>query len=587
MPMKYKLETARAPGGKRSLRAGIKRFAPLIVPERAPLAVAVAAMLVSSGATLVGPVIIGRAIDTYVRLKDSHGLLLSSVLLLAVYLVGVLASYTQIRTMGGVGRRVLFSLRNELFGKLQDLPLAFFTENKAGDLISRVNNDTDKLNQFVAQALMQFVGSLFLMTGVAVFVLSLNFRLGIAALLPAIGVFTVTKATGAWVQRRNMRSMQTLGGLSAEVQESLQNFKVIVAFNRMEYFQSKFKNANDNNYAASVLAGFANNIFMPMYGFAHNLAMLLVVAYGIILIGAAETTTGLLIGFLLYVNNFYGPMRQLATVWSSYQLALAALDRISEVLALESDMQVLAAGPSESTSVLQFRKVHFQYPGGKEVLHDITLELEKGKVYALVGPTGGGKTTTASLMARLYDPLAGSIFLDGRDIRSVPPAERARKIGVIPQEPFLFTGTVADNIVYGNEDYANFSTGQLAAVLERSNLSSLLSRFPDGLETKVASNGSSISLGQRQLIAFIRATLRSPELLILDEATANIDTVTEQLLEEILAKLPAQTTKVIIAHRLNTIDKVDQIFFVNSGAIALAGSMEHALEMLLHERRAS
>ena len=544
-------------------------------------------MLVSSGAALVGPVIIGRAIDTCVRSKDTRGLLLSSVWLLVVYLIGVAASYTQIRTMGGVGRRVLFGLRNQLFAKLQDLPLAFFTENKAGDLISRVNNDTDKLNQFVAQALMQFVSSLFLMTGVAVFVLSLNFRLGIAALLPAIGVFTVTKATGAWVKRRNMRSMQTLGALSAEVQESLQNFKVIVAFNRLEYFQRKFKSANDHNYTASVSAGFANNIFMPMYGFAHNLAMLLVVAYGITLIGAAETTTGLLIGFLLYVNNFYGPMRQLATVWSSYQLALAALDRISEVLALESDMPVLAAGPSESTSVLQFRKVHFQYPGGKEVLHDITLDLEKGNVYALVGPTGGGKTTTASLMARLYDPTAGSILLNGRDIRSVPPAERARRIGVIPQEPFLFTGTVGENIVYGNEEYANYSTGQLAAVLEKSNLSSLLSRFSEGLDTKVSSGGNDISLGQKQLIAFMRATLRNPELLILDEATANIDTVTEQLLEEILARLPAQTTRVIIAHRLNTIDKVDQIFFVNSGAVALAGSMEHALEMLLHEKRAS
>jgi ATP-binding cassette subfamily B protein len=585
--MKYKLETTKVFGGRRSLRAGIKRFAPLIVPERGHLVVAMAAMLVSSCATLVGPVIIGHAVDTYVRLKDSRGLLLSSVLLLAIYVIGVVASYTQIRTMGGVGRRVLFSLRNELFAKLQGLPLSFFTENKAGDLISRVNNDTDKLNQFVAQALMQFVSSLFLMTGVAVFVLSLNFRLGIAALLPAIGVFAVTKATGGWVKRRNMRSMQTLGGLSAEVQESLHNFKVIVAFNRLDYFQRKFKSANDTNYTASVSAGFANNIFMPMYGFAHNLAMLLVVAYGIILIGTTETTAGLLIGFLLYINNFYGPMRQLATVWSSYQLALAALDRISEVLALESDMPVLAVGSPESTSVLQFRKVHFQYPGGKEVLHDITLELEKGNVYALVGPTGGGKTTAASLMARLYDPTEGSIFLDGRDIRSVPPAERARKIGVIPQEPFLFTGTVGDNIVYGNEDYANCSTEQLATVLEESNLSSLLSRFSEGLETKVTGSGNSISLGQKQLIAFMRATLRSPELLILDEATANIDTVTEQLLEEILAKLPPQTTKVIIAHRLNTIDKVDQIFFVNSGAIALAGSMEHALEMLLHENRAS
>jgi ABC-type multidrug transport system fused ATPase/permease subunit len=587
MSMKYKLETTAAFGSKRSLRVAVKRFTPFIGPERGRLALAVVAMLTSAGATLVGPVIIGHAVDTYVRLKDPHGLLVSALLLLAVYLVGIVGSYSQILTMGGVGRRVLWSVRNELFAKLQELPLAFFTENKAGDLISRVNNDTDKLNQFVAQALMQFVSSLFLMTGVAVFVLSLNFRLGIAALLPAIGVFAFTKASSAWVKRRNLRSMQTLGGLSAEVQESLHNFKVIVAFNRLDYFQRKFKAVNDTNYTASVSAGFANNIFMPLYGFAHNLAMLLVLAYGIILIGAGATTAGLLIGFLLYVNNFYGPMRQLATVWSSFQLALAALDRISEVLALETDMPVLAAGPSESASVLQFRKVHFHYPGGKEVLHETSLDLEKGHVYALVGPTGGGKTTTASLMARLYDPTAGSVLLDGRDIRSVPPAERARKIGVIPQDPFLFTGTVRDNIVYGNEDYAKCTAAELAAVLEKSGLSSLLSRFPEGLETKVASSGNSISLGQKQLIAFMRATLRSPELLILDEATANIDTVTEQLLEEILAKLPAQTTKVIIAHRLNTIDKVDQIFFVNSGAIALAGSMEHALEMLLREKRAS
>ncbi len=585
--MKYKLETIKPFGAKRSLRAGIQRFAPLIVPERGRIAVAVAAMLVSAGATLVGPVIIGHAVDTYIRLKDSHGLLLSALLLLAVYVLGVAGSYTQILTMGGVGRRVLWGLRNQLFAKLQELPLAFFTENKAGDLISRVNNDTDKLNQFVAQALMQFVSSLFLMTGVTLFVLSLNWRLGIAALLPAAGVFTVTKATGAWVKRRNMRSMQTLGALSAEVQESLQNFRVIVAFNRLDYFQRKFKAANDTNYEASVAAGYANNIFMPMYGFAHHLAMLLVLAYGILLIGASESTTGLLIGFLLYVNNFYGPMRQLASVWSSYQLALAAIDRISEVLALHSDMPILPAGPRESASVLQFRKVHFQYPGGKEVLRDITLDLEKGKVYALVGPTGGGKTTTASLMARLYDPTEGTVLLEGRDIRSVPPSERARKIGVIPQDPYLFTGTVRENILYGNEEYAHCSSEQLSAVLEKFNLSSLLSRFSEGLDTKVASSGNSISLGQKQLIAFMRATLRRPELLILDEATANIDTVTEQLLEEILAKLPPDTTKVIIAHRLNTIDKVDQIFFVNSGGITLAGSMEHALDMLLHHKRAS
>ena len=585
--MKYKLENTKAFGSKTSLRAGIKRFVPLVAEERGHIAVALVAMLVSSGATLVAPVIIGRAIDTYIRLKDSRGLLMSSMVLLAVYLIGIVGSYTQILTMGGVGRRVLYGLRNTLFTKLQDLPLAFFNENKAGDLISRVNNDTDKLNQFVSQALMQFVGSLFLMTGVAVFVLTLNIRMAIAALLPAIGVFVVTKVSSGWVKRKNLKSLQSLGGLSSEIQESLHNFKVIVAFNRMDYFQRKFNVANDANYGASVSAGFANNIFMPLYGFANQLAQLLVVAYGIILIDSGQLTVGLLIGFLLYVNSFYGPMRQLATVWSSFQLALAGMDRISEVLALESNMPVAIAGPPQSDSVLEFRNVCFQYPGGKEVLRGVDLTLEKGKAYALVGPTGGGKTTTASLMARLYDPTEGSVFLDGRDIRSVAPAERARKVGYIPQEPFLFTGTVRENIVYGNEDYADYSTDQLAAELGKSNLSTLLARFPEGLDSAVTSGGNSISLGQKQLIAFMRATLRKPELLILDEATANIDTVTEQLLEEILDKLPPETTRVIIAHRLNTIDNVDQIFFVNSGGVTLAGSMEHAVDMLLHEKRAS
>ena len=250
-------------------------------------------------------------------------------------------------------------------------------------------------------------------------------------------------------------------------------------------------------------------------------------------------------------------------------------------------MPVVSSGPPQSDSVLEFRNVCFQYPGGKEVLRDVSLSLEKGKAYALVGPTGGGKTTTASLMARLYDPTEGSVFLNGCDIRSVPPAERARKVGYIPQEPFLFTGTVRENIVYGNDDYADYSTEQLAAELGKSNLGSLLARFPEGLDSAVTSGGNSISLGQKQLIAFMRATLRKPELLILDEATANIDTVTEQLLEEILDRLPPETTRVIIAHRLNTIDNVDQIFFVNSGGVTLAGSMEHAVDMLLHEKRAS
>ncbi|HWE52824.1 MAG TPA: ABC transporter ATP-binding protein [Bryobacteraceae bacterium] len=590
--MNYKLETSRgpkagAPKPKLTFKAAAARLSPLLVGEGKSVAISLIAIGVSSGAMLVGPTIISHIIDTYIRLKDTHGLLIFSGLLLGIYIIGATASYVQVRTMGGVGRRVLFALRNTLFKKLQELPVAFFNQNKAGDLISRLNNDTDKLNQFVSQALMQFVGSFVQITGAGIFLLTLNPRLGLAALMPALAALIVTKSSSTWVKNKNVKSLQGLGGMSGEIQESLNNFKVIVAFNRVDYFRRKFEKANQNNYVASTGAGIANNLFLPLYALFGTLAQLVVLSYGIYLIGEKEMTPGLLIGYLLYVNNFYFPLRQLATVWSSFQLGVAALERISEVLALESNMPVIPAGAPESDTVLEFRNVHFRYPDGKEVLHNISFELEEGKSYALVGPTGGGKTTTASLMARLYDPSEGSVYLNGRDIRSYAPEVRTKKIGFILQDPFLFSGTVAENITYGNDEYRNYSSAQLSRVLEDANLSSLMARFSEGLDTKVAASGNSISLGQKQLIAFMRATLRRPELLILDEATANIDTVTEQLLEEILAKLPAKTTKVIIAHRLNTIDNVDQIFFVNSGEIKAAGSMEHAVEMLLHGRRES
>ena len=586
--MSYKLNSANAQEKRESLGQALRRLLPLMADEKRNIIIAFGAILITSAATHASPYIIGQTVDRYIAHGDFGGVIVNSTILIAIYLVALVTSYVQTRTMGGVGRRILFNLRNTLFTKLQELPVAFFNQNKSGDLISRINNDTDKLNQFFAQALMQFLSNGFLILGSGIMLLVLNFVLGGASLLPALGVLVVTQLISGWVKRANFKSLQTLGGLSGEIQESLANFKVIVAFNRLNYFRKKFSEANDTNYAASIKAGVANNVFIPLYGLAYNLGQLIVLALGIYMISRGSMTTGLLIGFLLYVNNFYNPLRQLASVWSSLQLALAALDRISEVLALESNLEIVPEDSGAvSQAVLEFDDVSFAYPDGQDVLGHVSLRLERGKTYALVGPTGGGKTTTASLMARLYDPTAGVVRLDGRDIRSYPPDERAKKIGFILQEPFLFTGTVRANIVYGNLALKDVSDADLTLLLDKANLSGLLARFDRGLETPVTSSGDSISLGQKQLIAFIRAALRNPELLILDEATANIDTVTEQLLEDILAKLPASTTKVIIAHRLNTIDNADEIYFVNAGMVTEAGSMEHAVDLLLHGAMAS
>ena len=548
------------------------------------------AVLTNSGLNLLGPFIMGYTIDHYIfaPVKNYHGVLQNCGWLLLMYLVVFGAGFAQTRLMGGLGQRMLFKLRNTIFTKLQQLPVAFFNQNKAGDLISRVNNDTDKINQFFSQSLMQFIGTLATMTGAGIFLLAINLKLGLVTLLPGLLILIFTKVTAGWVKRKNGLNLKSTGGLSAEIQESLNNFKVIIAFNRRDYFRQRFGEANEEQYKTAIGAGLANNIYLPVYGFFGSLAQLIVLVFGAYLITQHEFTPGLLISYLAYAVNFYNPLRQLAALWTSFQVAMAGWDRISHILELESNLHVVADNTtSTSPYLLEFKNVHFGYPGGREILHNINFNLERGKTYALVGPTGGGKTTTASLIARLYDPSTGQVLLNGKDIRSYKPAERAARIGFILQEPFLFSGTVRENILYGNEEYKNFTNQQLEGVIKGAGLESLLAIFETGLDTPVASSGDTISLGQKQLIAFMRAVLRNPDLLILDEATANIDTITEQILDEILTKLPPNTTRVIIAHRLNTIQNADEIYFVNAGEVKKAGSLQHAVSMLLQGKRES
>jgi len=587
--MNYNLnEAASKTEQKKSTLTALKKLLGLIKEEKRTLIIAMIIILINAGLSLLGPFLIGHTIDTYIQSKQYHGVILFSGILLCMYITVFITNYLQITIMGGVGQRMLYSLRNAVFNKLQILPVDFFNQNKAGDLISRINNDTDKLNQFFSQSLMQFISSIFTMLVAGIFLLSINPKLGAAALLPALVIWIFTKAISPWVKGKNAANLKSVGGLSAEIQESLSNFKVIVAFNRRDYFRKRFGEANQNNYSTSVSAGLANNIFTPVYGLSSNIGQLIVLAFGIYLIMTGQFTVGLLIGFLAYIYSFYQPLRQLAALWASFQIAMAGWDRITQILSLDTNLLVIEDQKAvASNSYLSFKNVSFSYPNGKEVLHHVSFDLERGKTYAFVGPTGGGKTTTASLIARLYDASTGTVLLDGKDIRTYNPEERTSKIGFILQEPFLFSGTVRDNILYGNPEYRNLSNDELTAAINESGLESLLIRFDEGLESKVQTSGDGISLGQKQLIAFMRSVLRKPELLILDEATANIDTITEQLLESILQKLPSSTTRVIIAHRLNTIENADEIFFVNSGEVIPAGSLQDAVNLLLHGKRES
>ncbi len=576
------------PTPKTSFFAAAKKLGALMKPDRKRLWIALAAITASSGLNLLAPYLFGRAVDSAVRTGDYPGIYVFSGILLATFVVGFVCQYAQMQLMGRVGQSVLFRLRNDVFTKLQELPVAFFYRQKAGDLISRINNDTDKLNQFFSETLVRFMGGIFGIIGTGIFVIAINPRLGLAAIAPAFFLLIFTKLISGWVKTRTAKSLQSVGALSGEIQESLDNFKVIVAFNRRDYFRKRFEEANTNNFSAAIRAGVASGLFGPVYDAAALIATLIVIGYGTHLISNGMLTLGILLSFLLYIERFYMPLRHIATFWSSLQLALAGWDRVSDILNQRETMPQIPAGSTESEkAVLAFKNVHFRYAEGKDILHKADFSLMSGKTYALVGPTGGGKTTTASLMARLYDPTEGEIHLNGRDIRSYSSSERSQKIGFILQEPFLFTGNILENIFFGNEAYKGSTPEEKQKALKDAGLDGLLVRFDRGSETSISTEGSSLSLGQRQLIAFMRAVLRKPEILILDEATANIDTATEQLLQDVLAKLPAETTKVIIAHRLNTIENADEIFFVNGGEIVSAGSFEHAVDMLMHDKRES
>jgi ATP-binding cassette, subfamily B, bacterial len=590
--MSYNLNRQRGgvfqPVEKVSTKIILQRLMTLVGKERNNLYIAMVFIFINSGLNLVAPYLMGHAVDNFVVTHQYAGVIKYSIILFSVFCIALVSGYTQAQLMGRVGQRMLFNLRNTVFNKLQELPIDFFNQNKAGDLISRVNNDTDKINQFFSQSLVQFMSSIFTMLGAGIFLLSINMKLALAALAPAFLLWVFTRSVSPWVKSRNAVNMKSTGSLSAEIQESLNNFKVIVAFNRRDYFRNKFDEANTDNYRSAVKAGIANNVFTPVYGFSSNIGQMVVLAFGIYLISVGQFSVGLLISFLAYIAQFYNPLRQIAALWANFQVALAGWDRISQILVLENNLPVIKTAAKEETCcLLSFRNVSFSYIPGNEILKNVSFDLERGKTYAFVGPTGGGKTTTASLMARLYDPTSGQIILNGVDIRSLDADKRTAKIGFILQEPFLFTGTIRDNILYGNACFNDLSNDELMKEIKEVGLDGLLNRFEGGLNGLINSSGDGISLGQKQLIAFIRAVLRRPDLLILDEATANIDTVTEQLLDEILQKLPDSTTRIIIAHRLNTIENADEIFFINSGSVTKAGSLNDAVNLLLHGKRES
>jgi ATP-binding cassette, subfamily B, multidrug efflux pump len=518
-----------------------------------------------------GPWLIGRAIDQDILGGDPSGLVRTMLLLLGVYVVGTLASRGQIQQVGSVGQSILASLRERIFERLLRLPLGYFDRRPVGDLMSRVTNDVDTLNQLLSQGLTQLLGSFFSLIGIVVAMLILDWRLALVcfAIIPAMLLTNVYFARRA---RRAFRTTrETVGSVTAGLQEEIVGIREAQAFNRTETNIERFRERNAANRAANVEAVAITSAFAPAIDVLSTLSTAVVIGYGGYLVVTGTLTVGLLTAFLIYVQQFFRPIQLASQVYTQAQAALAGAERIYNVLD-ESPEPPDPPNTPQLDSVegrIEFEDVTFAYEPGRPVLEDVSFRIEPGQTVALVGPTGAGKTTIANLIPRFYDVSAGAVRVDGHDVREVGRRSLRRQIATVLQEPLLFSGTIAENIRYGRIEATR---EEVEAAARTVSAHGFIVALPDGYDTELGAGGGTLSQGQRQLLSFARAVLADPRILILDEATSNIDTRTEALIQEALGTLLKGRTSVVIAHRLSTIRNADLILVVEAGRIAERGT---------------
>ena len=523
-----------------------------------------------------GPWLIGRAIDLYILEGDAAGLTRTMLFLLAIYALGTVASRGQVYGVGSVAQRLLTSLRARIFDRLQHLPLRFFDRRPVGDLMSRVTNDVDTLNQLFSQGLTQLLGSIFSLVGILVAMLVLQWNLALAC-FSVIPIMLLTTAFFARRARQAFRlTRETVGDVSAGLQEDIVGVREAQAFNRTERNIARFRERNAANRDANVQAVAITSAFSPAIDVLSTLATALVIGYGGYLVFAGSISVGVLTAFLIYVQQFFRPVQLASQFYTQAQSALAGAERIYNIL----DEEPEPADPPEARKVgriegrVTFENVTFAYEPGRPVLRDVDFEIAPGQTVALVGPTGAGKTTIASLIPRFYDATKGAVSIDGRDVRAYARKDLRENIGIVLQESFLFSGTIADNIGYGR---LGASRDEIEAAARTLDAHGFISELPDGYDTVLGEGGGSLSQGQRQLLSFARAVLTDPRILILDEATSNIDTRTEKVIQNALATLLKGRTSVVIAHRLSTIRNADLILAVQDGRVVERGTHEELL----------
>jgi ABC-type multidrug transport system fused ATPase/permease subunit len=556
----------------------LRKLLALLRPYRTRAVLAMVALVLATGASLVPPYLAGRAIDDGIRGGDKGALTVILLLFVGAALVNWAATYVQTYLVSWVGERALQDLRSNLFEHLQRLSVGFYERNKAGVVISRITNDVQALDQLVTDGVVTLFSSTLTLIGTTAILVALDPGLALVTFLsfPVLLLgslaFRIASASAYRLTREKIATV------TAYLQETLSGVRVVRAFGQEPRHLERFAELNDENRDANMRTVNLNAAYFPAVELLSAVATAAILIYGGNQVLDGNVTIGVLASFVFYLQTFFDPIQQLSQLYTTYQSGMAALDKIFDLLDEKPeitdrpDARPLATVKGE----LRFEDVSLSYDGGKSfALEDLSLVVPPGQTVALVGATGAGKSTFAKLVARFYDPTSGRVLLDGVDLREVPQRSLRSQLGVVPQEGFLFSGTIRDNIAFGNPEAGE---DEVVAAARAVGAHEFIEGLPEGYDTEVGERGGHLSAGQRQLVAFARAAAADPRILILDEATSNVDVRTESQIEQGLRRLLAGRTAVVIAHRLSTIRGAGRIVVLEHGRIAEQGTHEELLE---------
>jgi ATP-binding cassette subfamily B protein len=526
---------------------------------------------------LLEPYLLGRAIDQYISTRQIEGLSGLALLLLTAYLFDNGFQAASSWFMARISQDALRRLRRDLFEHLQTLSIQFFDTHSAGELMSRLTNDIEAINQAVSQNVVSLVASVLSLIGIVIAMFILNPWLALAALLVVPIMFWFTQFVARYT-RKGFRNLQKeLGEINGVMEESISGQRVVKAFRRSETAIERFRVANEKVYVAGVYANTYALMLMPLTWVLGNFFVIVLVGLGGYLALQGLVTVGMIATFVAYAQNFIQPLRQLANMYNSIQAALAGAERVFEIIDTPAEVDRAAGSPLPDAvkGMVRFTDVSFGYLPDQPILKNVTLEAKAGETIALVGPTGAGKTTIINLLTRFYEINNGQITIDGLDIREVSKSDLRQKLGIVLQDTFLFADTVMENIRYGRLDATDEECVEAAKLADADHF---IHQLPQGYQTRLSERASNLSQGQRQLLSIARAILADPSILILDEATSSVDTRTEARIQEALLRLMEGRTSFVIAHRLSTIRDADQVLVIHSGQIIERGTHHSLLE---------